>query len=68
MLSLCYEGTGQVKWSKKFVPGLKVVDNIQRPLKMYCNNEPAVSYAHNKKSSGTAKHVDIKFYVMKEKI
>jgi hypothetical protein len=30
----CYEATGQVKWLKKFVPRLKVVDSIQRPLKM----------------------------------
>jgi hypothetical protein len=64
----CYEATGQVKWLKKFVPGLKVVDNIQRPLKMYCDNEPAVFYAHNNKSSDAAKHIDIKFYVVKEKI
>ena len=35
---------------------------------MYCDNEPAVFYAHNNKSSGAAKHIDIKFYVVKEKI
>ena len=44
-----------------------MVDSIQRPLKMYYDNEPAVFYAHNK-SSGAAKHIDIKFYVVKEKI
>jgi hypothetical protein len=52
---------------KKFVPGLKVVDIIQRPLKMYYDNELAVFYAHNNKSSDGAKHMDIKFYVVKEK-
>ena len=55
----CYEASGQVKWLKKFVPGLKVVDNIERPLKLYCDNEPAIFYAHNNKSSGAAKHIDI---------
>ena len=45
-----------------------MVDSIQRPLRMYCDNEPAVFYAHNNKSSGAAKHIDIKFYVVKEKI
>jgi hypothetical protein len=45
-----------------------VVDSIRKPLKMYCDNEPAVFYAHNNKSSGAAKHIDIKFYVVKEKI
>jgi hypothetical protein len=64
----CYEATEQVKWLKKFVLRLKVVDSIQRPLKMYCDNELAVFYAHNNKSSGAAKHINIKFYVVKEKI
>ncbi len=53
---------------KEVVPGLKVVDNIQRPLNMYYDNEPTMFYAHNNKSSGAAKHIDIKFYVVKEKI
>ena len=64
----CYEASGQVEWLKKFIPSLRVVDSIQRPLRMYCDNEPAVFYAHNNKSSGAAKHIDIKFYVVKEKI
>jgi hypothetical protein len=37
-----------------------VVDSIQKPLKLYCDNEPAVFYTHNNKSSGVAKHTDIK--------
>jgi len=64
----CYEATGQAMWLKKFVPGLRVVDSIEKPLKLYCDNEPAVFYSHNNKSSGAAKHIDIKFYVVKEKI
>jgi hypothetical protein len=38
----CYEATGQVNWLKKFIPGLKMVDDINRPLKLYCDNNPAV--------------------------
>ena len=45
-----------------------MVDSIERPLKLYCNNELAVFYAHNNKSSGAAKHIDIKFYVVKEQV
>ena len=45
----CYEAMGQVYWLKKFMSRLKVVDDIHRPLKLYCDNEPAVCYAHNKK-------------------
>jgi hypothetical protein len=64
----CYEASGQVTWLKNFVPGLKVVDSIERPLKLYCDNEPTMFYAHNNKSSGAAKHIDIKFYVVKEQV
>ena len=56
----CYEATGQVNWLKKFIPSLNVVDNIYRLLKLYYDNNPAVQYAHNNKSSGAAKHIDIK--------
>ena len=64
----CYEASGQVTWLKKFIPGLKVVDSIERPLKLYCDNELAVFYAHNNKSSGATKYIDIKFYVVKEQV
>jgi hypothetical protein len=36
----CYEAIGLVNWLKKFIPGLKMVDDISRPLKLYCDNEP----------------------------
>jgi hypothetical protein len=45
-----------------------VVDDIHKPLKLYCDNEPTVCYAHSNKSSGAAKHIDIKFYIVKVKI
>ena len=57
-----------MNWLKKFIPGLKVVDDIYRPLKLYYDNNPAVQYAHNNKSSGAAKHIDIKYYVVKDKV
>ena len=50
------------------MPDLKVVDDIHKPLKLYYDNNPAVCYAHNNKSSGAAKHIDIKYYVVKDKV
>jgi hypothetical protein len=35
----CYEGMGPAMWLKKFVTGLRVIDNIKRSLKLYCDNE-----------------------------
>jgi hypothetical protein len=45
-----------------------VIDNIHKPLKLYCDNNPTVQYAHNNKSSGAAKHINIKYYVVKDKV
>jgi hypothetical protein len=64
----CYEATWQVNWLKKFIPGLKVVDDINRPLKLCYDNNPAVQYAHNNRSSGAARHIDIKYYVVNDKV
>jgi hypothetical protein len=55
-------------WLKKFVLNLRVVNNIERSLKLYCDNEPAILYAHNNKKTKAAKHINIRFYVVNEKI
>jgi hypothetical protein len=55
-------------WLKKFVPCLRVIDSIERPLKLYCNNEPAILYAHNNKKTKVTKHINIRFYVVNEKM
>jgi hypothetical protein len=64
----CYEAVRQAMWLKKFVPGLRVVNSIERPLKLYCDNEPAILYAHNNKKIKAVKYINIMFYVVKEKI
>jgi hypothetical protein len=64
----CYEVTEQAMWLRKFVPGLRVVDSIEMSLKLYYDNEPAVLYTHNNKKTKTVKHINIRFYVVKEKI
>jgi hypothetical protein len=46
---------------------LRVIDSIERSLKLYCDNKPTVLYAHNNKKTNVVKHINIKFYVMKEK-
>ena len=48
--------------------GLKVVDDIHKPLKLYYDNNPAVCYSHNNNLSGAVKHIDIKYYIMKDKV
>jgi hypothetical protein len=43
----------------KFIPRLRVVHSIERPLRIYCDNETSVFYPYNNKSSGAAKFIDI---------
>jgi hypothetical protein len=50
------------------VSGLRVIDSIERPLKLYCDNEPAILYIHNNKKTKAVKHINIRFYIVKEKI
>jgi hypothetical protein len=64
----CHYTIGHVIWLKKFVPDLRVVDCINKPVKMYCDNQPAVYYAHNNKSSNASKSIEVKFYVVKDRI
>jgi hypothetical protein len=64
----CYEVTGQAEWFKNFIPGFRVVDSIENPLKIYYNNKPLVQYSYNNKKSDAAKHINIKYYVVKVKI
>jgi hypothetical protein len=47
---------------------MKVIDNISRPIMMYCDNEAVVLFASNNTSIGGAKHIDIKYRVVKERI
>jgi hypothetical protein len=57
-----------VVWLKNFIPGLKVVDIISKPLLLYCDNEPTVFYSNNNKSSDATRHINIKYFVVKDRI
>jgi hypothetical protein len=44
-----------------------VVDSISRPLTLYCDNKLVVFFLSNK-SSDAAKHIDIKYFVVKDRV
>ena len=64
----CYEASNHGVWLKNFVTRLQVVESIQRPLKLLCDNNSAVLYATNNWSSSKSKYIDIKFLVVKERV
>jgi hypothetical protein len=51
----CYEATCQAVWLTNFILGLQVIDSIARPLTLLCDNEVAVFFSKNNKSSGSSK-------------
>ena len=64
----CYEASNHGIWLQNFVTELRVVKGIERPLKLYCDNNLTVLYSNNYKSSSKSKHIDMKFLVVKERV
>lgn len=64
----CCEATIQANWLRNFISGFGVVDGIARPLKIYCDNSSAVFFSKNDKFSKGAKHLDLKYLVVKEDV
>ncbi|XP_047267640.1 secreted RxLR effector protein 161-like [Capsicum annuum] len=53
-----FEATVQTNWLRNFISGLGLVDNIARPLKIYCDNTTAVFFSKNDKYSKGVKHME----------
>ena len=64
----CFEATVQANWLRNFISGLGVVDSISKPLKIYCDNSAAVFFSKNDKYSKGAKHMELKYFVVKEEV
>ena len=64
----CYKASNHGIWLRNFVTGLCIVDGIERPLKLFCDNKSVVLYSNNNRSSTKSKHIDIKFLVVKERV
>ncbi|RDY11554.1 hypothetical protein CR513_03773, partial [Mucuna pruriens] len=47
---------------------LRVVNGIERPLKIYCDNNSIVLYSNNNRNYTKSKFIDIKFLVVKERV
>nr|XP_033511266.1 secreted RxLR effector protein 161-like [Nicotiana tomentosiformis] len=62
----CYEDTSHALWLKKFIFGLKIVDSISRPLRIFCDNSTVVFFSKNNKSGSRSKHIDIKYLMVRD--
>jgi len=64
----CFEASNHGIWLRNFVTGLRVVDGIERPLKIYYDNKFVVPYSNNNRSTTKSNFIDIKFLVVKERV
>ncbi|RVX07895.1 Retrovirus-related Pol polyprotein from transposon TNT 1-94 [Vitis vinifera] len=64
----CYEASNHGIWLRNFVTQLQIVDGIEKPLRINCDNKATELYSKNNRSSSKSKHIDIKFLVVKEKV
>jgi len=64
----CFEATVQANWLRNFISGLGVVDSIFKPLKIYCDNSTVVFFSKNEKYSKGAKHMELKYFVVKKEV
>ncbi|KAL6342898.1 hypothetical protein AAG906_016917 [Vitis piasezkii] len=64
----CYEACCHAICMRNFISALGVVDSISRPLKLFCDNYVAVTFSKNTRSTSRSKHIDVKFYFVKEKV
>ncbi|KAK8345792.1 hypothetical protein V6Z12_A07G172100 [Gossypium hirsutum] len=53
-------------WLRNFVTELRILENVERPFKLFCDNKSTVLYSNNNSSSFKLKYIDIKFLVVKE--
>ena len=65
---VCYEATCHAIWLRNFILALEVVHSISRPLILLCDNSAAVYSSRNTKSTSRSKHIDVKFFYVKEKV
>lgn len=64
----CFEATLHGVWLKSFISGLRIMDSISKPLRIYCDNSAAVFMAKNNKSGSRNKHIDIKYLAIRERV
>jgi hypothetical protein len=45
-----------------------LIDSISKPLMIYYDNKVTILFSHNNKSCGTAKHINLRYVVVRERV
>ncbi|RVW45632.1 Retrovirus-related Pol polyprotein from transposon TNT 1-94 [Vitis vinifera] len=63
-----YKTSNHGIWLRNFITELRIVDGIEKPMRINCDNKAAQLYSKNNQSSSKSKHIDIKFLVVKQRV
>ena len=64
----CFDAIIQALWLWNFTSEFGIVENIAKPLRIYCENFVVVFFSKNEKYSKGAKHMDLKHLSVKEEV
>ena len=64
----CYKASNHGIWLRNFITQLRIIDGIEKPLRINCDNKAAKLYSKNNRSPSKSKHIEIKFLVVKERV
>ena len=64
----CFEATRPALWMQNFILWLNFLLVVPRPLKIYYDNFVTISFSYNTGSSSRSKHIDVKYFFVREKI
>ncbi|GJU15464.1 hypothetical protein Tco_1143430 [Tanacetum coccineum] len=53
---------------RNLITGLKIINSISRPLKIYCDNSAAVSFSNSNSSTRAGLYLDTKYLSVRERV
>ncbi|GJU64837.1 retrovirus-related pol polyprotein from transposon TNT 1-94 [Tanacetum coccineum] len=64
----CYHATSHAILLRNLISGLKVVDSISRPIRLYCNNSSSVRFSNSTSSTRAGLYLKTKYLYVREKV
>ncbi|XP_068307360.1 secreted RxLR effector protein 161-like [Pyrus communis] len=64
----CFEGMKQAVWLRNLITDMKLVDSVEKPIRMLCDNNAAVFFSKNNKRTLASRLMDMKFLKVREMV
>ncbi|GJT41127.1 hypothetical protein Tco_0940992 [Tanacetum coccineum] len=64
----CYHATSHAILLRNLISGLKAVDSISRPIRLYYDNSSVVRFLNNTSSTGASLYLETKYLYVREKV